>query len=320
MVTITLAHELDAKHPRPWIGIECVSPAIVAKLDANLDPQHGFGKGGVDGTLFADHEHDAYGVITAATVAAFYKGTEAGTLVIERPDLDALTAAAFLAGFWDRLYGAPELDDEQFSVKLDEILPRVTQVGQADAFCVTKWAPRPLPTPENPWCSHGPVEDRAGLAALNAACMDRNVPIEQRVETVAHWLLKGDLPPVYNEQVYATRLKAIASLKDHPPVVEGSCVLVESMHPGAIGIGYCLAPVVVAYNAAFRHPNGLVAPKYTVAAIGDGYCDFAGLRQALTNAEPGHFPGGPKNLVASDMSKGTALLPMEVFNLVQKSC
>lgn len=53
---------------------------------------------------------------------------------------------------------------------------------------------------------------------------------------------------------------------------------VRVSHAGALGAGYCLAPVVVAFDAA-------ISGKVTIAAAEDGHVDFAALRGALNAAE-----------------------------------
>ena len=54
--------------------------------------------------------------------------------------------------------------------------------------------------------------------------------------------------------------------------------IVRASHAGALGAGYCLAPVVVAFDQA-------TPGKVTIAAAEDGRVDFAALRVALNAAE-----------------------------------
>lgn len=62
--------------------------------------------------------------------------------------------------------------------------------------------------------------------------------------------------------------------------------VVRSSHPGATGIGYCLAPVVVAINADFRWPSGGQSKKHTIAFYAaPGVERMAALATALNREE-----------------------------------
>ena len=84
-------------------------------------------------------------------------------------------------------------------------------------------------------------------------------------------------------------------------------------HAGALGAGYCLAPVVVAFDQA-------VPGKVTIAAAEDGRADFAALRTVLNAAEGavGGSPtwGGPRNLLGSPQGVGTHLSEDRIVELV----
>lgn len=67
--------------------------------------------------------------------------------------------------------------------------------------------------------------------------------------------------------------------------------VVRSAHPGATGIGYCLAPCVVAVNADFRWPSGGQSRKHTIAFYASpGVERMSALATAL-NREEAAFVG-----------------------------
>jgi len=61
--------------------------------------------------------------------------------------------------------------------------------------------------------------------------------------------------------------------------------VVRSAHPGAMALGYCRAPVVVAHHPSFRWPNGETTPKFTIAWWRAGMVDRDRLIDALNVAE-----------------------------------
>ena len=111
---------------------------------------------------------------------------------------------------------------------------------------------------------------------------------------------------------FASEADAIAEIvsmnlsadRDMYTVERSKFVVVRVAHAGALSLGYCLAPVVVAFDQAIRG-------KVTIAAYTDGHLDTAGLVAELNRleAEAGGTPkwGGPRNMCCSPSHVGTRL-------------
>lgn len=110
--------------------------------------------------------------------------------------------------------------------------------------------------------------------------------------------------------------------------------VVESAHVGAMGLGYCVAPVVVAMMPGEEH-----ARKVTIAAWRPGLVDFAALRERLNEAEVVELGqmgldhgtgtqgqrvreggwGGGATILGSPQGDGTVLSLNELARLVRAS-
>ncbi|HET9063618.1 MAG TPA: hypothetical protein VFO62_10055 [Candidatus Binatia bacterium] len=95
----------------------------------------------------------------------------------------------------------------------------------------------------------------------------------------------------------------------------GHVAVVRVSHAGALGLGYCVAPVVVAFDRAHRG-------KVTIAEYGDDgeRVDFAALKEALNAAEleAGGSPGwgGPRKLLGSPQRVGTKIQEQRLLAIV----
>lgn len=92
-------------------------------------------------------------------------------------------------------------------------------------------------------------------------------------------------------------------------------VEVRVAHAGALSLGYCLAPVVVAFDQSNKG-------KVTIAAYTDGHLDAAGLTAELNRLEEaaGGTPkwGGPRNMVCSPSHVGTQLTEEAISEAVSR--
>lgn len=79
-------------------------------------------------------------------------------------------------------------------------------------------------------------------------------------------------------------------------------------HAGALGVGYCVAPVVVAFDQA-------TPGKVTICAWNDRYLDVPALKARLNALEPGW--GGPSAMCCSPQGTGTALTEEQIIAAVQ---
>ena len=258
--------------PARTLGVEVTRPDTLARCGlGNLDEQH---RPGGDGRAAIE---------VALTCPLPPDGAH---LVTDRPDLDSIGAMAVLAL---RLLGV-ELHEDA--------LARVRQVADADNFrAPPAWAPSPLPTTDQPWPT-GPaaVGETRALAAAAMLCAAGVAPWP--VAMIAAWLLGGE-PTTWEEMdrmhrvgawpaakringmcahstltydewreargsADAQRLRLVAAAREALTEREG-IAFVSSTEQGAIGLGYCVAPVVIATNPRFRWPSGEVTEKTTIA-------------------------------------------------------
>jgi hypothetical protein len=284
--------ENDALLGPATLGIEVTVPALARCCGlGNVDPQH---DGGADSRAAIESclEHPT------PPPGAF--------LVTVRPDLDALGAMALLSlrRTNDRL-GA-------------DLRARVAAIGVMDRFARGPWpGPRRLPATHQ---DHLDLlsDGAAGLAGPIAVSADRDLPLNDRVALIAAWLSAGSVPDAYaraGDAHAAALMRAIVTGSvTVRPVSGGAVAALEGSAPGALRLGYCLAPVVVALDPAFRFRNGPPHRKFTIAQYVEGHVDLAGLAACLAVREPGW--GGSRTIIGSPQGAGSALRLDEVIDAV----
>lgn len=279
------------------LGIEVTVPALAAQCGlGNIDPQHTGGNAGLA----------AIEVALSADLPP-----EGAVLVTVRADLDSVGAMAILA--FRRRYG------EELGFLANE---RVKLVAEADKFARGGWpGVKPLPTRENPWAESGSTaESSRALAAIAAAVADFKVPLSERVATMERWIVDGQEPSTYREQVEKERLDMVAALESGAikasTTPDGRIAVVESGHRAAVTIGYSLAPVVVALNPAFRFQGGEPHRKFTVSAFEAKYADIKSALAELAQLEPGW--GGSPTIGGSPQGVSSALTTEQVVEVVQR--
>lgn len=87
--------------------------------------------------------------------------------------------------------------------------------------------------------------------------------------------------------------------------------IVRVAHAGAIGLGYCLAPVVVAFDAS-------TPGKVTIACYNTRYLDVEGLLADLRERETGWGGNVRSGILGSPQNGGTKLRDDTIVNLVAK--
>lgn len=258
------------------LGIEVTVPVLAAACGlGNIDPQHGPGGDG-----------------RAAIEAALdWPMPPPGTLLVTiRPDLDSVGAMAVLGM---RAAGEPIGPDA---------CVRIDQIARADRHDRGAWpGPRPL---ASLWTEPTPLAAPALLVA------DAGLDLSERVAGLRHWLATGQTAPRYCEKAVAGRREMAAALHAGTLRVRslrgGRIAVVVGGRAEALRLGYCLAPVVVALNPAFRPAaGGEPYRKFTVAQYRAGHADFAGLRQVLALLEPGW--GGSATILGSPQGASSQL-------------
>lgn len=274
------------------LGIEVTEPSIAARCGlGNIDPQHG------SGTVSA--------VPAAIETCLDHPLPPAGTrLLTIRSDLDALGG---MAVFLIRANGLALSDDMR---------DRIARIAEADRFESGNWpGPRPLPGSVKDVLADGNGE---ALAVLNACVFDRALTLEARVTAVARWLLEGHLPHGYRTQLRKRANTLLLSLTLGATRVEttaeGRIATVVSAEPGALRLGYRLAPVVIALNPTFRFASGAAGRKYTLARWAEGDADLDHAVALITELEPGW--GGQRGIKGSPQMRPSEVTMQKVVEMV----
>jgi hypothetical protein len=273
----------------PVLGIEVTVPALAAQCSlGNIDPQH------TGGNAFSSAIKESLTIEIPA---------ENAVLATVRPDLDSIGAMAIIA-----------MRAEGVEMNL-EILSRADKISEFDSFARGDWpGQKPLPTKEEAW----PNKLEQELAAMNSAIFDHKVGIAERVRTVRTWLETGQEPTEYRTRTEKDRADLIQALSDGrikaDTALDGRIAVVESSHLGALNIGYCLAPVVVALNPALRFQGGEPHRKFTVCQFKTGYVNLQELKEALAQLEPGW--GGSPTIIGSPQGVSSTLSVDQVVKVV----
>ncbi len=267
----------------PVYGIEVTIPALAKRCVANLDPQHTGG----DASRAAIED--------AVMVELPSEGI---TLVTVRADLDAVGA---MAVFSIRAKGEG----------LESAKERINMVATADKFARGGWPGRR---------EVGASDGDEQLAAIASAVSNFKVPLSERVAMTEKWLLTGEEPAGYRARVEAERAeirRAIAAGEIKvSEAANGRIAVVESTHRAATSVGYCLAPVVVARNPAFKLGGGESHVKFTICQFAGGFVDIRTALAALAQRELGW--GGSPTIGGSPQGVSSTLTTDHVVEVVVK--
>lgn len=278
------------------LGIEVTVPALAARCGlGNIDPQHGAGTAAAT---------EARAAIEAC--AGWPLPPDGAVLATVRPDIDAVGGMALFAL---RRAGVP----------LDAAMRRrIAEVARRDCFDNGAWpGPRPLPETAAEFVAllgggDGPI------GAVAAAVSDHDVGFDERVAAAGRWLSSGEAPAAYAEALEARARRLAEALAGGDIRLRhgagGRIASVEGNADGAIQLGYCIAPVVVALAPAFRFRGGPPHRKFTVCQYRAGHIDLRACLAHLAAAEPGW--GGSATIIGSPQGQGSALQPIEVVAAV----
>lgn len=263
------ANDKIFSNPKGVYGIEVTIPKLAERCAYNLDPQHTGGN--------ADR--------CAIEEAVFAELPETGmTMVTVRPDMDAFGAMAVL-------------NLRANSINIEPAINRIIEVAEIDKFSNSGYpGPKPLPSVENIW-----PEGDSETAAIAAAVADFKVSATERVKLMEKWLMTGEEPAKYREQVENERMDIVRALENGEIEHVGismkndeniDLAVVRSTHRAATSIGYSIAPVVVAVNPEFKMGGGEPHLKYTICAFEQKYADIKAALSELNELEEG-WGGSP---------------------------
>lgn len=288
-------HNDDVLGPHT-LGIEVTVPALAARCGlGNIDPQH-------DGS---GREEAAIELCLGWPLPP-----EDAYLATIRPDLDSIGGMAV------------------FSLRLRSQNPRglaapfsarVAAIAKQDRFAYGPW-PGPTRLPCRPREYWGVLEGGSELAPLAAAVANHKLDLAERIGIVERWLTSGEVPAAYRRAVdeRAGTLHEAVGRGDVriSPASDGRIAVVEATVEGAVRLGYCLAPVVVALNPAFRFRGGPPHRKFTICQYTKGYVDLPAAAAELAACEPDW--GGSATIIGSPQGRGSCLALEAVLAIVER--
>lgn len=321
---------------KPTLGVEVTISELAAVCSlGNIDPQH------MDGL-------DLAAIEAALTHELPPDGTILATV---RADLDSVGSMAVLEiratvlrfrqqdhDIWHESFSGDHDDcpymraDGEFWYPEEKA--RIAAIATADKHGRGTWpGQRQLPrvgvVPE--------IESFSGVpAGLAAIVSDFKSTMGERVALMKEWILEGSCAGLteantkaqteHDAAVEASEVFAVYgpnhSLGSYPcspdDTIElcGSPIIayVESTHRGAMGLGYHVAPIVVAMNDEFSFRGGPAGRKFTVAQYEQGHVDMATVIADLQALEPEW--GGSPTICGSPQGTASGLSPEQVVSVV----
>jgi hypothetical protein len=277
------------------MGIEVTVPELAEYCDlGNIDPQH------------TDRNTDLAAIELAQTIE-IPEGDVTFTTI--RPDLDSIGSMALLT---------LRRDDFDFT---SEMLNRIKRIADSDKFANGDWpGVRNLPTKQSMYENSDSPSDSETLSAIAAATSDFKVSLEQKVEWLKDWIVSGQEPEGYREQVIAERQKLADALESGDIKIntakDGSYCVVESGHRAATSLGYTQAPVVVALNPLFKFGDSEPVKKFTISQFKLGYIDLNSALEELNQLEEGW--GGSPTIGGSPQGVSSELDIDQVVSVIEK--
>ncbi|MBV1868708.1 MAG: hypothetical protein KUG69_12515 [Marinosulfonomonas sp.] len=261
-----LLHPNQIPEPDPHrLGIEVTVREIAATCRlGNIDPQHG---------------PQASAVADSAIVASldWPLPPNGATMVTIRPDADAFGAMAVLT------MRSTGVDPNE------AMLTRIARIDAADRFDRGPWpGARPLPRTIDEILDSTPDPDIAILGALST---DRSLSPSDRVAAIGLWLREGEVPQGHKAALRRNAKTILQSLRFGATRIGlfagEKAAKVVSLECGALKLGYCLAPVVIALNPGHKFCDGTRGQKYTIAQYQAGHLDLHAVAEKLSRHEAG---------------------------------
>ena len=268
------------------LGIEVTVPELARRCGlGNIDPQHGSGV-----------RLGATGTAAIETCLTATPPPSDATLVTVRPDLDAFGSMALLAL-------------RHAGVEPNPVMrARIDRVARADRFDHGPWpGQRPLPATQADYAAV--TKQDLTLVAVTGAMVDRELSARARVGLAARWLETGKDPVGYRERWTThtqTLLDGLASGAVEVVATAGGRVAqVTSRLQGALRLGYCLAPVVVAHDPGGPNADPPTSRRVVIAQYTAGHVELDAVREALVRLEPGW--GGSASILGSPQGRACRL-------------
>lgn len=258
----------------PCLGIEVTEPELAARcVLGNIDPQH------IGGTA---------NISAIEAVLAMPLPPRGAVLVTIRPDADAYGAMAVIT----LRASGHDLSAEQ--------LERIAVIGRADRHDRGRWSgPSIMPRVVSEVDEVGPGPQ--GVGALHAGLARPETSVERGVKLVTAWILTGLAPAELIERANRAAGSLFDALVSRAvtvrPSLHPSIALVEGFAPGALRLGYRVAPIVIAIGATSGRSRAGVGRKISIAQYDGSWSDLPAMARELSIDEPGW--GGSATIVGS---------------------
>ena len=255
------------------LGIEVTDPNLAAGCGlGNIDPQH---------------RPDGGAVAAIEAAIDWPLPPPQSRLVTIRPDADAFGAMAVLG-----------LRAARFPIDA-ATRERIDQIARADCFDNGNWPGR-----RGPPARIGDIDEvgpgEQYLGALIGGLGDRTLSADRAVAMTRGWIVSGVVPDGWDERATQAAEALFLALRDGRvhlhDAMPGRIAIVKGCVPGAMRLGYRLAPVVLAVSES-------PAPwrKITVAQWRTGHVDLVRAARLLSLNEPGW--GGAPGIVGSPQGR-----------------
>lgn len=294
------------------VGVEVTSPELARLCDINIDPQHTSGRPDQSAIKHC-LESGAYEL---SEVIDWGVPSRTGwAFVTVRSDLDAVGAIAILDHV-SRIGGVTEgRPYADYAIALSDtererMNSRVESIHKQDTFSFGGWKPSEL----------SEIGGNSELGAIAIAISDFKTSLFERVRLMRQFLFTGEFDGQEEfhakwKQSQLEITEAITSGETSVSLVgNGNIAVVKSRLRSAMQIGYCHAPVVIAYNPKFRFPSGVTGLKFTIAQYEAGHIDLGKVKASLNALEFGW--GGSPTIVGSPWGEPSVLEIEQVVEIV----
>lgn len=274
------------------IGLEVTHKLLNQQLDLNIDPQHNF-----DANLCTCVED----LIKNLEKISNQIQNKKIWLFFLKTDLDSVAAASVLDLHINNM----------IDFTSDDINERIKSIADYDRHG-RKW------NPKNQQIKNiiGEKIPR-GLFMLVSGWKNS---LEYKIETMKEWITTGTFTDVEQYNLMATKnfKEALASSKIEE-IIPGKLVFIKSNKRGACGIGYQLAPIVIAMNPSFRFGFGekrVYGRKWVIAQCDEGFVPMLDILRSILEMESGW--GGSRTIIGSPQDRPSHITKDDLVSAVKE--
>ena len=292
-----------AKNP---VGFEVIEKKVIEKLDINIDPQH---TGVKNYDNISQPENTSASLFVLGLLPTIDPKYNDLIVLPSKLDIDSVAAATlwYYADFLSQME-----NDEKVHDKFIAMCDRVKEIDKIDCGLGNsgvEWNPE--------YHKSQLIRDVSDFNVLGSMCSDFKLPIADKIGIMLEWLVEGELPQNYVNQVTqelnAQKESAVTVVNCNGVLVR--CVTSEAR--GATGLLYSSSPFGVCYNPEFPVKDGTVK-KYTICEFTAGkYLDLPSILAELNEIESGWGGNLNAGIIGSPFG-GTSLTPDTVCEIVSR--